>query len=67
MSEAIVKGLLEPANRQILNIVLIALGVIVLLEVPVEVEAIDASAFTTMRDLIRHLEAKGILANGEQA
>jgi len=30
MSEAIVKGLLDPANRQILNIVLIALGVIVL-------------------------------------
>jgi hypothetical protein len=30
VSEAIVKGLLEPANRQILNIVLIALGVIVL-------------------------------------
>lgn len=30
MSEALVKGLLDPANRQILNIVLIALGVILL-------------------------------------
>jgi hypothetical protein len=30
MSEALVKGLLDPANRQVLNIVLIALGVLLL-------------------------------------
>ncbi|CAN5657400.1 hypothetical protein BH10ACI4_BH10ACI4_13000 [soil metagenome] len=30
MSEALVKGLLDPANRQILNIVLIGLGVVIL-------------------------------------